>query len=98
MPIKITTNNVPREILYDIPASAASDFDYIDWSKVASGESSVSFVKYKGEYYDLGDLEDSFADEKGKWWSYISGSFSFGWCFRYTDDCEDVICGTYYIS
>jgi hypothetical protein len=94
--INIITNNHPREILSDIPVSAAEDFDYIDWSKVMNGQESLSFVKYKGEYYDLNDLEGSFTDSKGERWSYISGSFSFGWCFRYTDDCYYVVCGVYY--
>jgi hypothetical protein len=98
MPVKITTNNQPREILDWIPESEQKDFDYIDWNAVKEGANSVSFIKYRGEYYDLNDTEGCFPHDKD-WW-YISQSFGFGILFNLAEvDGEYmVICGTYVIS
>jgi len=98
VPVIITTNHQPREILSWIPEYAQHDFDYIDWIAVMHGRESVSFVKYKGEYYDLNDTEGTFPHDN-KWW-YVSQSFGFGILFNLTDiDGEYmVICGTYIIK
>ena len=95
MPVKITTDNIPREVLNWIPGENHGEFDYIDWRKVQDGEESVSFVKYKGEYYDLNDTEGVFPADNA--WVYISGTFFSGKVFKFPDnDAETVICGTYY--
>jgi hypothetical protein len=98
MPVIITTNHQPREILSWIPESARKEHDYIDWEKVESGNESVSFVKYRGEYWNLNTTEGTFPHDN-KWW-YASQSYGFGILFNlvYIDGEYMVICGTYVIS
>jgi len=102
--LKIITNNVPRDIIYDYELSAdeRAEFDYIDWGACERGENSASFVRYKGELYDLGDTEGVFPPDKR--WFYRSDSFFSGVLFRYARDPdfrgdidpEHIICGRYY--
>jgi hypothetical protein len=98
MSVKITTNHQPREILDWIPESQQKNFDYIDWTAVMHGRDSVSFVKYRNDYWDLNCTEGSFPHDND-WW-YNSQSFGFGILFNVTEiDGEMmVICGTYIIS
>jgi len=97
MTVKITTNNHPREILSDIPESARKEFDYIDWEKVEDGNESVSFVYYRGDYWNLNDTEGTFPHDRD-WW-YVSQSFGFGILFKLVEVDHDtmVVCGTYVI-
>lgn len=56
MALVIKTNNQVREVrdAWDSTPEMREEFDYIDWD---AGNDSTSFVKYKGEWYDLGDME-----------------------------------------
>jgi hypothetical protein len=98
--LKIITNNVPRDILWDLPESDRKEFDYIKWSDVDNGIESVAFVNYKGQLYDLNDTEGVFPADRS--WFYVSDSFFSGVLFRYpadefgTYDTEQIICGRYY--
>jgi hypothetical protein len=58
MPYVFTTNNHVREIVdgWEVPADVRTDFDYIDWEAVDNGSDSASFVKYRGDWHDLGDV------------------------------------------
>ncbi len=63
--MKITTNNVPRELVSfaDLPEKARSDFDYID----EPGHYNPRLFKYRGDYYDAGEYVRivPFADRVG---------------------------------
>lgn len=99
MALTIITNNVPRDIIesWEISEEERKDFDYIDWSKVDRGEDSVSFFRYKGELYDLGDFMriPETLDFEG-WDGYISDTFFSGILVKYTDDFESVVAGRFY--
>lgn len=58
MGIKITTNNVPRDIVeaYQLTEKERKEFDYLDWSAIERGEDSASFVRYRGVLYSLSDF------------------------------------------
>lgn len=102
--LTIITNNVPRDILegWDLSPSEREHFDYIDWAAVERGEESCSFVRYRGELYDLGDTEGRPPAVLAGWDAYLSDSFFSGVVFRYArDDSGDldperVIVGRYY--
>lgn len=58
MGLKITTNNVPRDIVeaYQLTEKERKEFDYLDWEAIERGEDSASFVRYRGELYILTDF------------------------------------------
>lgn len=100
--LTIITNHVPREIVeaWELTPDERKRFDYVNWAAVERGEDSASFVRYKGETYDLGDTEGTFPADRR--WFYLSDSFFSGVLFRYlTDergepDADHIICGRYY--
>ena len=102
MALKITTNNVPRDILHpwDLTDKECAWFDYHDFT---DENLDATFVRYRGVTYDLsdgfiatgGDIVNP--DFKG-WDGYMSDSFFSGIVIRYTDDYEQVVMGTYYIT
>jgi hypothetical protein len=101
--MEIITNHVPRDVVdaWELPASQRAEFDYLDWAKIEAGEESASFIKYRGEWYDLGDFmttrSPGVSDVLGQWDGYISDSFFSGIVVKYADsECETVIVGTYY--
>jgi hypothetical protein len=87
MAVTITTNNVPRDIIYgyELTESERAEFDYIDWQKVEDGTGDIGeFVRYKGQLYDLNDTEGkSQSEDLAGWDMYISDSFFSGVVFRY---------------
>ncbi len=92
--LRIVTNSHPRDVVdaWELPQSARAEFDYLDWDALERGDDSASFVKYRGEWYDLGDVmraEGSIA--KLGWDGFNSDSFFSGIAFRYVDNCERVI-------
>jgi hypothetical protein len=104
MPIEITTNNVPRDIInaWGLIEDERKEFDFIDWVNVVGDnpQSSPKFFRYKGELYYLEAGEGQLPDSD---WYYISQSYSFGICFRFPAneqgtglDYERVVVGMYY--
>lgn len=99
MALTIKTNNIPRPVLHwwELSDKERKEFDYI-----FDGEGDVfnTFIRYKGDVYDLGEFyrcitpngEDVF---KG-WDGYQSDSFFSGLLVKYTNDGESVIVGRYY--
>jgi len=84
--LKITTNNVPRPIInaWELTPSERKEFDYYDWDKIDGGSQSATFIRYKGELYDLGDF--SATDYMGmfsRWHGIMSDSFFSGLVIRY---------------
>lgn len=58
MTITIRTNNVPRPIInaWELTAKERSEFGYLDWDAIERGEDSASFIRYRGELYDLSEF------------------------------------------
>jgi hypothetical protein len=103
--ITIITNSVPREILegWEIPADVRVQFAYVDWDAVDRGDDSASFFRYKGEWYDLGDIPAvypvrnlSHGSPFAGWDGVASDSFFSGILVRYCDDHESIVVGRYY--
>jgi hypothetical protein len=108
--VKITTNRVPREVIdgWQLSAEQRAMFEYIDWPAVERGEDSASFVRFKGEWYDLGDFmrtsDMGVSSDFSGWDGYVSDSFFSGVLVRYVHDNPDyedygyVVMATYYAS
>jgi len=104
----IKTNNVPREIIdgTELPVSERLLFPYIDWQAIDAGETGASFFRYKGEVYDLAEIQYldptyNMGKKFPNWQGYQSDSFFSGILVRYFDNnghwLEDaVIVGRYY--
>lgn len=98
----VVTNHVPRFIVdaYELSADERSEFDYYDWNKIEAGEDSASFIRYKGEAYDLAEFEvwDNPASLTRNGWDGIrTDSFFSGLVIRWADDSfESVVVGRYY--
>ena len=93
--MEIKTNNQPRAILYgyELPEKAKEDFDYYSADELDT----VSFFKFKGQFYDLGDfMATRNLDAFDGWHGYRSDSFFSGVVIKLLDDGESVIVGTYY--
>lgn len=105
--MKITTNNIPRELVAfnDLPKKAQSDFDYV----TSDAQFEYRFAQYKGNWYDTYDTQSiavnngqymgcTVAVEKdsqlSKWDAVTSESYFSGVLFRFTGDSL-VICGGY---
>jgi hypothetical protein len=99
--MEIRTNNVPRDIVgaWELSPAERAEFDYIPWDAVDRGEDGASFVRFKGQLYDLGEFErwDNPASPTRKGWDGIRpDSFFSGVVIRYCDDFERVVVGTYF--
>ena len=94
--MQIITNSKPRPMLalYELPPQAAKDFDY-----VKEDDGSYRFVKYKGAWYDVYDMqvisrEQGFSQFSG-WHGIASDTYFSGVLVRFVND-NDVIVGRYY--
>jgi hypothetical protein len=106
--LTIITNNVPRDIVdaWELTADERAEFNYLDWPAIDDGRDSATFVRYKGELIDLGDLDGStrqLPDDHPlrAWDAYRSDSFFSGIALRYAsedgrDDWDRVIVARYY--
>jgi len=98
--MKITTNNVPRNLVcfHDLPDTAQSDFDYVSGDDLYSPR----FFSYRGAWYDTNefmrfDYANAFSGPQfAKWDGYQSETFFSGIVVRYVDDFERVIVGLYF--
>jgi hypothetical protein len=96
--MRIKTNNVPRDVIdaYELSADERAEFDYLDWPAIERGEDSASFVRYRGELYDLREFErwDSPASPTREGWDgFRSDSYFSGLVVRFVDDGERVVVG-----
>lgn len=98
MGLKVTCNNVPRNITYgyELSEKERKEFDYIE----AEHFDGHSFVRYRGELYDLSDFMRCGPGELHDtgWVGYASDSFFSGIVVKYVDNFERVVIGTYYIT
>lgn len=106
MTVKITTNNVPRDIVngWELTPSERKEFDFLDWEAIEDGRDSAEFFRYRGQLYFLeSEGRPEFAPG---WHGYLSDSFFSGIVYKfplqdYSDtehDYERIIVGTYYAS
>jgi hypothetical protein len=94
--VKITTNNVPRDVIdaWQLTAKEREEFDYLNWRAIDEGCDSASFVRYKGDLHDLGEFSGDWGIMKGSglpdslagWHAYRSDSVSTATVIRYVDD------------
>ena len=97
----IITNHVPRDGIdaWELSREERAEFDYINWSAIDEGSDSASFVRFKGELYDLGEFEvwrNPSSPIVGNWHAMRSDTFFSGLLVRYCDDHERVVIGRYY--
>ena len=54
----IVTNNVPRHTIdaSELSKSERCEFCYLNWDGIDAGEDSATFVRYRGNLIDLGDM------------------------------------------
>ena len=99
MNFKVTTNNVPRELVrsWDLTDAERAEFDYYDWNQIEQGfDSDPIFVRYRGELVDLGQFTRSITTPGlNEWDGYQSDSYFSGLVVRYTDDYDAVVVGRY---
>lgn len=100
--LEIRTNHHPRPVVdaWELTPKERAEFDYLDWAAIEKGEDSASFVRYRGELYDLSDFEWTGGlgapDAFKAWDGYRSDSFFSGLVIRYTDEsCEYLVVGLY---
>jgi len=93
--LRIVTNNVPRDLIddFELTPEERLEFDYINWKAIERGEDSRQFFRYKGELYDLSDIERSLIEG---WDGQVSESFFSGILVRFGEDHESIIVGRYY--
>ena len=91
----IITNNKPRFIIYgcELTAKEREQFDYYDKQELDN----ASFVKYKGNIYDIGEfmrVEEN--SDLLPWQGYSAQSAFHAILIKFIDDNEKVIVGTFY--
>lgn len=104
MPLKITTNNVPRPLVddFELSASERADFDYLNWEGIDEGIDSATFFRYKGQLYDLSNFmrishsADPGTPNEFKGWDGYSADTAFSGILVKIVDEESVIVGWYY--
>ena len=76
--MKVTTDHKPRDVIkaHELTPGERADFDYLDWPKIDAGEGSASFVRYRGQLYDLGECTRFTSPQKGGWQGYWGESYS----------------------
>jgi hypothetical protein len=93
--MKITTNNVPRPF---IPANWIEDkerkeFDYLDWDAIDEGKESYDFFRYKGQLYNVDELQVWSHDDN--WDRYFAWTYFSGIVIKFVRDDEEIIVGRY---
>ena len=101
MTTKVTSNNVPREVIdaaYLTPKERA-EFDYLDWPAIDAGTDSASFFRYRGQLYDLGEFMADYGMLKGSglpahlrdWDGFLAESAFSAIVVRYEGDSGDYV-------
>lgn len=104
--VKVTTNNVPRDVLYwyELTPAERGGFEY--YTDTDTRRAEFQAFRYRGEVYDLGDfmstsdrtLSSRTPDVFDGWDGYQPDSFFSGIVVRYVENYEAVIVGRYYFS
>ena len=98
--VQVVTDNKWKDLLfgYELPESVLSDFDYIDSEELPTR----SFIKYKGCYYDVGDImrldfqRECYPEQFKGWHGYVSETFFSGILIRLSDDGEQYQIASYF--
>jgi hypothetical protein len=98
--MKVITNNAPRDVIdaWDLTEAERAEFGYLNWPAIEDGRDSASFLRYRGELYDLAEFEvwdNPESPTRQGWDGYRSDSYFSGIVVRYVDDGERVIAGLY---
>jgi hypothetical protein len=96
--MRITTNNVPRDLIdaWELSPTEREEFDYLNWDAIEAGEDSATFFRYRGQLYDLGEFTRWDGPEfspLAKWDGYRADSFYSALVIRFVDDHERVVVG-----
>ena len=94
--VKITTNNVPRDVIdaSELTPAERAEFDYLNWPAIDAGTDSASFVRYHGELIDLGTFMRT--DGFPGWDGFAGDSYFSGTLIRLVDDGERAIVARVY--
>lgn len=104
MSIEVITNNQPRDIVegWELSAEEQAEFDYINWKNVERGDETMpSFVRFKGELYDLGEFSADYGITRGAglpahlsdWDGYFGETAFSAVVIRWVEDGERVVVG-----
>jgi hypothetical protein len=99
--LRITTNNVPRDVIdaSELTQAERAEFDHLRWPRIDAGTDSASFVRYRGQLYDLGSFMRTDAGPGSSlegWDGYAADSAFSGTLIRLVDDGERAVIGSYY--
>lgn len=98
---RIITNNVSRLIVdaSELTTKERKNFDYLNWTKLESGDESAEFFRYRGHVYSLEEFMTTYGMPEfsplKKWDGYLADSFFSGIIVKFVDDGERVIVGTF---
>jgi len=87
--MKVISNYHVRDVVdaSQLPPEAREEFDYLDWDAFERGEDSRSFVRYRGNWIDLGDVERAPHDiARLGFDGFNPDSYFSGVAFRYFDE------------
>ena len=87
--VKITTNNVPRDVIsaWELTAGERAEFDHLDWPAIDDGRDSAEFFRYRGQlYYMASKGAPSFAPG---WDAYLTDSYFSGIVYRFPVDQDN---------
>jgi hypothetical protein len=100
--LTIITNHQARAIIdaSQLAPNERSEFDYLNWDAIEEGRDSASFIRYRGQLYDLGEFQATRPslvewNPLRAWDSYLSDSYFSGIVIRYIR-YDEVIVGRYY--
>jgi hypothetical protein len=101
--MKVVTNNVPRDVIdaWRLTREERGEFDHLDWEAIDAGTDTASFIRFKGQLYDLGEFSPDYGITRGSglpahlatWDAYMSEHAFSALVIRWMDDCERVIVG-----
>lgn len=86
MALTIITNNVPRDTLnwWELTTKECGEFGYV---KDGRREQDVEFFRYKGQVYDLDEMQATPSELANEGWDgYMSDTFFSGILVKYFDE------------
>lgn len=99
--MQVITNHVPRALVdaWELTPAERDEFIYLDWQAIEEGRDSASFVRYRGELYDLAEFtawDNPASPTRERWDGMRSDSYFSGLVVRYAEDPDYVVVGRYY--
>jgi hypothetical protein len=91
--MKVTTDHKPRDIIdaSGLTPAEREEFDYLKWEAIDAGKDSASFVRYRGQLYDLGECMALHAGPLADagWQGYWGESYFSAVVMHYAGDPHD---------